>query len=602
MTATRICKRDASHKQEETVNTTSEVTTQPTCDANGMTTYTAAFTNSAFATQTKTIENDDALGHDWGEPTYTWNADNSQVTATRTCKRDASHTETETVSTTSAVTTQPTCETKGKTTYTAAFTNSAFTTQTKEVENVDALDHDWGEATYTWAADNSQVTATRICKRDASHKQEETVDTTSAVTTQPTCETKGKTTYTAMFTNSAFTTQTKEAENVDALDHDWGEPTYTWNADNSQVTATRTCKHDVSHKQEETVNTSSAVTAQPTCDTKGKTTYTAAFTNSAFTTQTKVVENIDALGHDWGEPTYTWSSDNRSVTATRTCRRDPSHTQTETVQTTSAVTTQPTCETKGKTTYTAAFTNSAFTTQTKTAEDINATGHTPGTPVKENVVEPTVTAEGSYDEVTYCTVCGKELSRTKVTVEKLIADGWHRIDGVWYYYKDQEPQTGWQKVGGVWYYLDASGAMKTGWLKDNGTWYYLDASGAMHTGWLKVNGTWYYLAPSGAMQTGWQKINNVWYYLAPSGAMQTGWQKINNVWYYLASSGAMVTGWQKIGDVWYYFAPSGAMVTGWLQINGTWYYFTSSGAMVTGTQMIEGRVYNFSSSGAWIPS
>ena len=75
-----------------------------------------------------------ALGHDWGEPTYVWAEDNSTVTATRVCANDPNHVETETVNTTYAVTTEPTYEAAGVGTYTAAFTNEAFETQTKEVE------------------------------------------------------------------------------------------------------------------------------------------------------------------------------------------------------------------------------------------------------------------------------------------------------------------------------------------------------------------------------------------------------------------------------------------------------------------------------------
>ncbi len=37
--------------------------------------------------------------------------------------------------------------------------------------------------------------------------------------------------------------------------------------------------------------------------------------------------------------------------------------------------------------------------------------HTPGTPVQENVVPATCDQDGGYDEVVYCTVCGKELER-----------------------------------------------------------------------------------------------------------------------------------------------------------------------------------------------
>ncbi len=57
-----------------------------------------------------------------------------------------------------------------------------------------------------------------------------------------------------------------------------------------------------------------------------------------------------------------------------------------------------------------------FSTEKKT---IAATGHTAGEKVKENEVAPTCTAVGGYDEVVYCTVCKAELSRTHVTLEML---------------------------------------------------------------------------------------------------------------------------------------------------------------------------------------
>ncbi len=60
------------------------------------------------------------------------------------------------------------------------------------------------------------------------------------------------------------------------------------------------------------------------------------------------------------------------------------------------------------------------------AEKIDATGHTPGTAVKENEVAATCTAEGSYDEVIYCTTCNNELNRTTKTTEKL-AHNWQVV-------------------------------------------------------------------------------------------------------------------------------------------------------------------------------
>lgn len=46
---------------------------------------------------------------------------------------------------------------------------------------------------------------------------------------------------------------------------------------------------------------------------------------------------------------------------------------------------------------------------------INTATHTRTDAVKENVKAPTCTEEGSHDEVVYCSVCHRELSRTKVT-------------------------------------------------------------------------------------------------------------------------------------------------------------------------------------------
>ncbi len=75
----------------------------------------------------------DPLGHNWGSPTYSWAEDNSQVTASCTCGRDASHVDSETVQTTSEVTKEQTATEPGEITYTATFTKSAFTKQTKVI-------------------------------------------------------------------------------------------------------------------------------------------------------------------------------------------------------------------------------------------------------------------------------------------------------------------------------------------------------------------------------------------------------------------------------------------------------------------------------------
>lgn len=121
---------------------------------------------------------------------------------------------------------------------------------------------------------------------------------------------------------------------------------------------------------------------------------------------------IPALGHEWGEPIYTWADDYSSVTAERYCAHDINHehAQIETAAVTSAVTEDSTCSKEGVMTYTSAeFPNEAFSVQTKTVA-ISLKEHTPAEPVDINYVDPTCTEAGHYDEVVYCEVCGAELT------------------------------------------------------------------------------------------------------------------------------------------------------------------------------------------------
>ena len=124
-------------KAEEHVHSFDEgkVTTEPSCTEKGVKTFTC----SCGETKTEEIP---ALGHDWNEPTYTWKDDNSECTALRTCKRDASHTESETVKPAETVTKEASCTEKGEKSLKAAFTNEAFAEQSKSAE-IPALGHDY---------------------------------------------------------------------------------------------------------------------------------------------------------------------------------------------------------------------------------------------------------------------------------------------------------------------------------------------------------------------------------------------------------------------------------------------------------------------------
>lgn len=199
----------------------------------------------------------------------------------------------------------------------------AFTAQ------YDCIEHNW-QTKYEWAEDNSTVTATRVCQVGG-EKESETVEATSAVTTEATCLKEGVRTFTSNpFTNSAFNVQEK-TEPIALLEHDWAKPEYEWAEDKSTVTAMRVCRVG-GEKETETVNATSEDTTEPTCEEAGLRTWTSeAFANGAFETQ-NTTEDIEPIGHAWGA----WKVTKKANALTpgskeRICANDPSHMQKQTI-------------------------------------------------------------------------------------------------------------------------------------------------------------------------------------------------------------------------------------------------------------------------------
>ena len=79
--------------------------------------------------------------------------------------------------------------------------------------------------------------------------------------------------------------------------------------------------------------------------------------------------------------------------------------------------TEATCEEDGNITHTATGTYNDQKITDVQKETIPAKGHVKGEVKIENATEATCEEGGSYDEVVYCTVCNKELSRTTVKTE-----------------------------------------------------------------------------------------------------------------------------------------------------------------------------------------
>ena len=115
----------------------------------------------------------------------------------------------------------------------------------------------------------------------------------------------------------------------------------------------------------------------PTCDTEGYTEYRCTRCEESYKG-----DFVTCLGHEWNEGVIIKdASCGNDGSIVYTCLRDESHTKTEIIP---------------------------------------ATGnHKPKDAVKENIKDSSYTATGSYDSVVYCSVCGAEISRKKVTVPKL---------------------------------------------------------------------------------------------------------------------------------------------------------------------------------------
>ena len=188
---------------------------------------------------------------------------------------------------------------------------------------------------------------------------------------EPTCSEDGQETATCDLCG------VRQTKTISKLEHDWGE---------------------------------GVVTTEPTCTTAGVRTYTCSRDGETRT------EEIAAFGHKWKEPTYVWTEDNRSVTATRICENDGTHTETETVSTTVEKTTPATCEKTGKAVYTAEFTNVAFETQTREVV-ITALGHKWND--GEVTAEPTCTENG---EKKY--TCQNDPSHTKTEAITALGHKW----------------------------------------------------------------------------------------------------------------------------------------------------------------------------------
>ena len=274
------------------------------------------------------------------------------------------------------VTTAATCTTAGEKTYTCTVCNRTKT------ETLAALGHNYGEPAYVW--NGKSCTAERVCSRDGSHKETETVTAAVTVTQNRSCLLDELSTYTASFKNAAFTKQTQEnVVTANKLGHDFENGTWQSDGDHHWKKCSRCDVTDEASKAPHSggtatcqakavcetcgtaygaldANNHSGVlgvwqsnennhwkeyscckvhadvgshhwdegreTKSPTCTEAGVKTFTCSQCNNAKT------EPIPALDHQWSEWVVTTpATETTEGSETRTCQRDNTHTETRSI-------------------------------------------------------------------------------------------------------------------------------------------------------------------------------------------------------------------------------------------------------------------------------
>ena len=173
-------------------------------------------------TETKSIPTNGK--HIYGEPSYTWNEDNTECTATEICSL-CKYEDIESVKTQETTLIPATCSQEGKVHYTAVFTNNNFTTQDKEVI-VPQLSHKNTEIRNARNAtcESSGYSGDIYCKDCGKFLSEGSIIKAKGhlwddgtVKKEPTCVEKGEKVYTCFRCNET------RSEKLEAVGHKWND-------------------------------------------------------------------------------------------------------------------------------------------------------------------------------------------------------------------------------------------------------------------------------------------------------------------------------------------------------------------------------------------
>ena len=244
-----------------------------TCDKDGSKTVTTSCSDCGYVISENNVVIP-ATGHVWGQ----WKHDDSTAKAeskhTRTCEKDATHTDSAACNFTSQVTQNQTADLPEITTYTCKDCGYFYTEETKPAlghthkYGTPVADYTSGEAfvegkdythtaTCTGEGTCSQPTKTDKCTFDNG------VETKAATCTEP-----GVKTFTCTDCGGTYTVA------IPATDHNWGEWKHVEGTEGADAQHSRVCANDASHKDTKACDFTAKVTQEATLDQPEITTYT----------------------------------------------------------------------------------------------------------------------------------------------------------------------------------------------------------------------------------------------------------------------------------------------------------------------------------------
>ena len=304
---TYTCKRDASHTKQEPIPKTEHTAVvvpakAATCTETGLTEGKECKICGATLVEQKEIP---ALDHDWDDWKVTKEATCTEPgVKTRTCKRDASHTETEPIPKTehTAVVVPAKAATCTETGLTEGKECKICGATLVEQKEIPALDHDYQ------LKDHKDATCTEAgydyyeCSRDALHNYTKAIPATDHMygkeVVEPTCTEPGYTKYTCAYCGDSYTTDEKpelgheevviSGQNPTCEAEGWTESSYC-----KRCNVTLKAKEIIPAQGHDPI---AVPGKEPTCTETGLTEGSKCQRCGKILT---AQETIPALGHDW---------------------------------------------------------------------------------------------------------------------------------------------------------------------------------------------------------------------------------------------------------------------------------------------------------------